>query len=98
MIKVFQLDSYKIMPESPTFYGRNDKKLFDLDKHIDNYEHTATIDTNDLDEAFEIGNIGPIGKIERFSLKFHSLSVGDILELNKEKYIIASFGFDKLGV
>ena len=37
MIKVFQLDSYKIMPESPTFYGMNDKKLFDLDKHIDNY-------------------------------------------------------------
>jgi len=98
MIKVFQLDSYKILPQSPTFYGMKDKKLFDLDKHMDDYEHTATIDTNDLDEAFEIGNIGPIGKINQVSSKFHSLSVGDILELDSEKYIVASFGFDKLGV
>jgi hypothetical protein len=62
-----------------------------------NYEQTATIDTDDLDRAFEYGNIGPQEKI--IGQLFHSLSVGDILEMEDGTFhMINSIGFAKVAV
>jgi hypothetical protein len=99
MIKIYQISSKtldKIYPQSPFMYGMGDNKFFDLKKNLDNYEHVADIDAKDLDEAFEIGNIGPDNKIMKWK-NMHSLSVGDILEVSPgEKFIVARFGFDKV--
>ena len=101
MIKVYQVNSenHKAMyPETPFSYGIG---MFDPIKNIDKYEHVADLDVNDLNEAFEVGNIGPESKYTRHK-PMHSISVGDILvESNDGLYItsiVASTGFDVLDV
>ena len=101
MIKVYQVNSenHKAMyPETPFSYGIG---MFDPIKNIDKYEHVADLDVNDLNEAFQVGNIGPESKYTRHK-PMHSISVGDILvESNDGLYItsiVASTGFDVLDV
>ena len=103
MIKVYQVNSteHKAMyPETPFTYGLG-KFGFDPIKNIDKYEHVADLDVNDLNEAFQVGNIGPESKYTRHK-PMHSISVGDILvESNDGLYItsiVASTGFDVLDV
>lgn len=63
------------------------------------YSHVANIEATDLDDAYEIGNIGQRSEIEMIEgTKMHSISVGDIIEneITKEKFVVASFGFEKL--
>lgn len=58
------------------------------------YEHVADLATNDLDQAFEIGNIGPEDKITRRA-PMHSVSVGDVLILEDgSAHIVKPFGFE----
>jgi hypothetical protein len=96
MIKVYQIPS-EVMEQYdifPSFYGRG--KLFDLQSNLDKYVHVADLNTNSLDEAFEIGNIGPESKYTRYA-RMHSLSVGDILvDETGQAHVIASFGFDEI--
>lgn len=101
MIKVYQVNSenHKAMyPETPFSYGIG---MFDPIKNIDKYEHVADLDVADLNEAFQVGNIGPESKYTRHK-PMHSISVGDILvESNDGLYItsiVASTGFDVLDV
>jgi hypothetical protein len=47
-------------------------------EYISFYSHVATIEANDLEHAFEIGNIGPESNITRFH-PMHSISVGDLV-------------------
>ena len=62
------------------------------------YEEVCAIEAEDLDEVFEIGNIGPEEKIERFG-PMHSVSVGDIIRTDKyECYVVKPFGFERLGM
>jgi len=62
----------------------------------DFYSHVANIEANDLDEVFEIGNIGPAGAIERLS-RMSSVSVGDvIIDEMGNKSVVASFGFQEV--
>jgi len=63
------------------------------------YEHVATLDTDDLNEAFEIGNIGPEEKITRLK-SMHSVSVGDVLvrEGEDDLLVVAPDGFVNLGL
>ena len=62
------------------------------------YDEVAAIEADTLDEVFEIGNIGPEEKIERFG-PMHSISVGDIIRNDKyECYVVKSFGFKRLGM
>lgn len=60
------------------------------------YAHVADLATNDLDAAFEIGNIGPESSITRHA-PMHSVSVGDVLVLDDgSAHIVASVGFNPI--
>lgn len=95
MIKVYQIPS-KVMETQKIFpfsYGMGE---FNINEHLDKYVHVADLDANTLDEAFEIGNVGPEEKYTRYA-RMHSVSVGDILvEETGQAHIVASFGFDEL--
>ena len=95
MIKVYQVghEAHKEMyPNTPFSYGRG----FDPVANIKHYEHVADLDASTLNEAFQIGNIGPEEAYTRYK-PMHSVSVGDILVTEDNSvHIVASFGFDKL--
>ena len=96
MIKVYQMPSKAIEATNafPMFYGK--EGLFDLEANIEHYVHVCNVATDDLDKAFEIGNIGPEGDIFR-KRSMHSFSVGDIfVKENGDTYVVARFGFDKI--
>lgn len=62
------------------------------------YEEVAAIEADSLNEVFQIGNIGPESKIERFD-RMHSISVGDVIRNDKyECYVVAPCGFERLGM
>lgn len=62
----------------------------------DLYKLVAEIDAVDLDDVFEIGNIGPEEKIVR-KAPMHSVSVGDVIQDKEGKlHIVQSFGFGEL--
>ena len=62
------------------------------------YEEVAAIEADSLNEVFQIGNIGPESKIERFD-RMHSISVGDVIRNDKyECYVVGNFGFERLGM
>jgi len=96
MIKVYQVtaEAHQAMyPDTPFSYGMG---KFDPVANIKHYEHVANLDAEDLNEAFQIGNIGPEEAYTRFK-PMHSVSVGDILvDDNNDVHIVASFGFDTL--
>lgn len=63
------------------------------------YTHVANIEATDLDDVFEIGNIGQRSEIEIIKeTKMHSISVGDVIEndTTKEKFVVASLGFEEI--
>ena len=61
------------------------------------YEEVAAIEANDLDEVFEIGNVGPEAKIERFG-RMHSVSVGDVIRDDRNRcFVVSGLGFERLG-
>ena len=94
MIRVYQMPA-KAMEETnqfPFMYSKDG--LFDLMDNIQYYEHVANLDVESLDEAFEVGNIGPEEKYTRFA-SMRSVSVGDILITDSgSTYVVADFGFD----
>ena len=97
MIKVYQIQDQEALHPACTFtYGMPVSSAFKPGDHLDKYVHVADLDAKTLNEAFEVGNIGPEEKIVRYSDSIHSLSVGDILEVDGEKFIVARRGFDNL--
>ena len=94
-ITVYQM-SKEIMKKTgalPMFYG---SELFDIQNNIEHYEPVAELAVDTLDEAFQVGNIGPESKYKRLA-KMHSISVGDILCTEDcQAYVVADFGFDEL--
>jgi hypothetical protein len=97
MIKVYQVSSEnhkEMYPNTPFSYGIG---KFDPIANISKYEHVADLDAQDLNEAFEVGNIGPESKYTRHK-PMHSISVGDILVDDSKVSIVASCGFDELDV
>jgi len=62
------------------------------------FNHVASITATDLNEVFEIGNIGPDNKILKLD-KMHSISVGDVIENESGfRFLVQSFGFKNLGL
>tara|TARA_A100001391_G_C4896470_1_gene232413 strand:- start:106 stop:408 length:303 start_codon:yes stop_codon:yes gene_type:complete len=96
MIKVYQIQDQEALHPACTFtYGMPVSSAFKPGDHLDKYVHVADLDVETLNEAFEVGNIGPEEKYTRFS-SMHSVSIGDILELDGEKFIVGRRGFDSL--
>ena len=96
MIKVYQIQDQEALHPACTFtYGMPVSSAFKPGDHLDKYVHVANLDVENLSEAFEVGNIGPEEKYTRFS-SMHSVSIGDILELDGEKFIVGRRGFDSL--
>ena len=67
----------------PELYQKREATLFrpSADAILDawdHYETAAYIKADDLDEVFQIGNIGPEDNIERMG-PMHSISVGDVI-------------------
>jgi len=105
MIKVFQISgetAEAIFPKSPFMYGMGDSftgtDVLDLFAK-GSYIHVCDLATDDLDEAFEIGNIGPEEKYTRYE-RMHSVSVGDVLMKDGDPnlYVVAPTGFVNLGL
>lgn len=95
MIKVFQIRDQEALYPAVTFtYGMGDFGFKPVE-HIEKYQHVADLDVEDLDQAFEVGNIGPEEKYTRYA-PMHSVSVGDILEKDGVKFVVAPSGFDQL--
>jgi len=60
------------------------------------YTHVANIEANDLDDVFEIGNIGPENAIERLN-RMSPASVGDVIvDEAGNTSVIASVGFQEV--
>ena len=94
MIKVYQIKDQKaIYPDVSFMYGMGG---FQPKDHFDKYVHVADLDVDTLDDAFEVGNMGPEEKITRHN-KMSSVSVGDILvDDQADTYVVAGIGFDKI--
>jgi hypothetical protein len=95
MISVYQIkkdEAKKLYPDTPFTYGIG---KFDPLANLSKYELVADLDVETLDEAYEIGNIGPENKITRYKA-MHSVSVGDILVDDGVASIVGNFGFDYL--
>lgn len=63
-------------------------------------QHTMTIDTDNLDEAFAIGNgMGDESKLTNMC-RHKSMSIGDVLVDTEtgEAMIVATFGFDPINI
>lgn len=71
-------------------YGKVAPRTFDF-----HYELVAWIRADNLDEVFEIGNIGPRGRILMYK-KMRSVSVGDVIAVDDELYIVKPCGFELL--
>ena len=66
-------------------------------KNLAFWSKVAEIDTDYLDEAYQIHNCGIEEKITRFGIQ-HSLSVGDILFDGTHYFMCNSRGFAKIAV
>jgi hypothetical protein len=61
------------------------------------YKEVAVIEAEDLNEVFEIGNVGPEYKIKRLD-RMHSISVGDvIMGQGSDCFVVDMIGFKRLG-
>jgi hypothetical protein len=61
------------------------------------YDIVAKIEADNLDQVFDIGNIGPEKAIERIK-SMHSISVGDVImeDDTGDLFYVAKFGFTKI--
>tara|TARA_X000001316_G_C911659_1_gene26836 strand:+ start:404 stop:739 length:336 start_codon:yes stop_codon:yes gene_type:complete len=63
---------------------------------LNNYKVVCEIEAVDLNEVFEIGNIGPEEKITRLD-RMHSVSVGDVIQDDQNRlFVVSSFGFKRM--
>ena len=64
---------------------------------LTNYKEVCIIEAEDLNEVFEIGNIGPEEKITRLD-RMHSVSVGDVIQDDQYRlFVVKGIGFERLG-
>lgn len=106
MIKVYQIrltdaevdaiNRDEIFPKQQAFFDRSLDSRFKAE-YFQYYTHVATVDTDDMDEAFRAMNLWDEGAEVIKNGPCSSMSVGDILELaDGSKYRCASWGFTQL--
>ena len=84
--------SSKIKAYATTFMGKNIEKAWATGE----YEKVAEIEATDLENAFDVGNIGPETQIKRY-LSMRSMSVGDVLKDTEGKfYAVEPIGFKEI--
>ena len=59
------------------------------------YTHVANIVADDLNHAFEAGNIGPEDRIERLA-QMHSVAVGDVLVDDEGAWLVMPVGYREI--
>ena len=78
--------------KSKAYFGRSFDRTFKAE-NFQYYTHVATVDTRDMEKAFEYMNLWNSDKVQKVTRLVSSMSVGDILEYNGQLYRCASFGF-----
>ena len=102
MIKVYQIQLTDLeitiansggnSPRLKAYFDRMFESTFKAE-NFQYYTHVATVETNDMEEAFKAMNIMSDIPVSCYG-SCSSMSVGDILELEDgSKYRCASFGF-----
>ena len=70
-------------------------------EYAEYYAPVCVIEAEDLEEVFQIGNIGPEQRIQRLA-QMHSISVGDIIEcggtdtIQGVRFMVDNFGFKEI--
>lgn len=106
MIKVYQIrltdaevdaiNRDETFPKAKAFFDREFERTFKAE-NFQYYTHVATVDTDDMDEAFRAMNLWDNSAEVIKNGPCSSMSVGDILELaDGSKHRCASFGFTQL--
>jgi len=81
---------------SMDFSGKKTVSLAEKALYEGLYTGVAQIEADNLDQVFEIGNIGPESNITRLS-RMASVSVGDLIEdEDGNRHVVASFGFKEV--
>lgn len=94
---VAEINSAERPFDIPKYKAYVDSTLGKLTGFVDFYTLVGVIEANDLEHAFEVGNIGPEDAITRIEGKnMTSLSVGNVLEdqATGEQSMVAVFGFE----
>ena len=71
---------------------------YDAAKWFHAYSHVATVDADDLDEVFHLTNLWHKPELVEKHSSMHSVSVGDILEMNGEFFLVAGCGFKTFNI
>jgi hypothetical protein len=105
MIKVYQIqltdsdidliNSGESNEKTKAYFNREFARTFNPES-FQYYTHVATVDTNDMEKAFEYMNLWNSDKVQKITRAVSSMSVGDILEYNGTKFRCASFGFEEI--
>ena len=105
MIKVYQIaltdaevdmiNSGETSDRIKAYFDRGFEGKFKAE-NFQHYTHVATVDTRDMEKAFEYMNLWNSDKVQKITRAVSSMSVGDILEYNGQLYRCASFGFELL--
>ena len=81
---------------SMDFSGDKTIGLAEKALHENLYTAVSFIQADNLDQVFEIGNIGPESNITRLS-RMASVSVGDLIEdEDGNRHVVANFGFKEV--
>ena len=107
MIKVYQIqltnkeidlvNSGESTPRTKAYLDRSFGRLWKIE-NFQYYTHVANVDTNNMEDAFELMNLwdGSDNIVEKLG-RCSSMSVGDILEMEDgTRYRCASFGFEEI--
>ena len=62
------------------------------------YTHVADIVADDINHAFEAGNIGPSDRINKLADRMRSVSVGDILVDNEGAWLVMPVGYKEVNL
>ena len=105
MIKVYQIaltdaevdmiNSGETSDRIKAYFDRSFEGKFKAE-NFQHYTHVATVDTRDMEKAFEYMNLWNSDKVQKVTRLVSSMSVGDILEYNGQLYRCDSFGFSLL--
>ena len=60
------------------------------------YTQVANIVADDINHAFEVGNIGPADRVNKITSTMRSISVGDILVDDEGAWLVMPVGFKEV--